>query len=591
MSPTASPVSVRDLVASQPPDQLALLATHSPPVTYGGLVAWMDSIAASLAALGITSADRVAVVLPNGPEMAAVFLGVASCAACAPLNPSYRDSEFDFFLGDLAPKALLIDAASASPAAGVARARHIPVIEIGSLTAPRPAAAAVRAKPDDVALVLHTSGTTSRPKLVPLTHANLCHSARHICESLSLTSQDRCLNVMPLFHIHGLAAALLASLAAGASVVCTPGFDSSLFFSWLDEFHPTWYSAVPTMHQAVLVRAPQQGDVIARTRLRFVRSCSSALPPRVMADLEATLGVPVVEAYGMTEAAHQMASNPLPPRACKPGSVGLPTGPEVRIMDDAGCFLPAGSTGEIVIRGSTLTSGYDHNPAANQAAFHEGWFRTGDQGHFDSEGYLFISGRTKEIINRGGEKISPREIDEVLLDHPAVAQAVAFAMPDQRLGEEVAAAVVLREGASASEPELRDFVASRLVDFKVPRRMFFLAELPKGPTGKLQRIGLAAKLGLDHPEQPVASQPFVAPATPDEIRLADLWRQVLLVERVGLHDNFLDLGGDSLLATRLISRIRDAFGVDLPIRAVFYSPTVAQLLERIPPSARTAAHA
>jgi acyl-CoA synthetase (AMP-forming)/AMP-acid ligase II/acyl carrier protein len=434
-----------------------------------------------------------------------------------------------------------------------------------------------------VALVLHTSGTTSRPKLVPLTHANLCHSARHIRESLSLTSQDRCLNVMPLFHIHGLAAALLASLAAGASVVCTPGFDASLFFDWLDQFHPTWSTAVPTMHQAVLTRAPQHRDVIARSTLRFLRSCSSALPPRLMTDLETALGVPVVEAYGMTEAAHQMASNPLPPRVRKPGSVGLPTGPQVRIMDDAGAFLPAGSTGEIVIRGSNLTPGYDHNPAANQSSFRDGWFRTGDQGHLDSDGYLFLSGRTKEIINRGGEKISPREIDEVLLDHPAVAQAVAFALPDSRLGEDVAAAVVLHHHTTATELELRDFAATRLADFKVPRRLVFLTELPKGPTGKLQRIGLASTLGLDHPQPAPASAPYLAPGTPSEIRLADLWRQVLRIDRVGLHDNFLDLGGDSLLATRLVSRIRDAFSVELTVRAVFDHPTVAQLLPLIGP--------
>jgi len=307
------------------------------------------------------------------------------------------------------------------------------------------------------------------------------------------------MNIMPLFHIHGLIAAVLSSLGAGASVHCAPGFNALRVYGWLDEIEPSWYTAVPTMHQAILSRASRNADSVAHARknLRLVRSSSSSLPPQVMKELEETFDVPVVEAYGMTEAAHQMACNPLPPAVRKPGSVGIAAGPEVAIMDESdSTLLEIGQTGEIVIRGPNVTPGYENNPDANASAFTDGWFRTGDQGVMDDEGYISITGRLKEIINRGGEKISPREVDEVLMDHPAVAQAVTFAMPHDKLGEEVAAAIVLREGEAAEESEVREFVSGHLADFKVPRRVLILDEIPKGATGKLQRIGLAEKLGL-----------------------------------------------------------------------------------------------
>jgi acyl-CoA synthetase (AMP-forming)/AMP-acid ligase II len=349
---------------------------------------------------------------------------------------------------------------------------------------------------DDVALVLHTSGTTSRPKIVPLSQRNVCTSARNIRATLALTDADRALNVMPLFHIHGLIAGLLAPLSAGGQVCCTPGFDALHFFRWMDEVHPTWYTAVPTMHQTILARAAKNQAVIRANPLRFVRSSSSALPTQVIREIEATFNAPLIESYGMTEAAHQMASNPLPPMVRKPGSVGIAAGPELAIMDQAGNLLPSGATGEIVIRGANVTRGYQNNPKANSQAFTHGWFRTGDQGVMDDEGYVTLTGRLKEIINRGGEKISPREVDEVLMDHPAVRQVVTFALPHEKLGEDVAAAVVLKEGITATEKEIRDFAGQRLAPFKVPRTVIFLDEIPKGATGKLQRIGLAQKLGL-----------------------------------------------------------------------------------------------
>lgn len=331
---------------------------------------------------------------------------------------------------------------------------------------------------------------------MPLTHDNLCASARHIVGTLQLSGADRCLNVMPLFHIHGLVAGLLAPLAAGGSVFCPPGFSALKFFGWLAEARPSWYTAVPTMHQAILDRAERNREIVESTSLRFIRSSSASLPPQVIAQLEATFEAPVIEAYSMTEAAHQMTSNPLPPEERKPGSVGIAAGPEVTVLGDDGGPLPAGEVGEVAIRGPNVMAGYLNNPAANAAAFTNGWFRTGDQGTLDTSGYLRITGRLKEIINRGGEKVSPREVDEVLLDHPAVALALTFALPHAKLGEEVAAAIVLKPGYSADEQAIRAYAAGRLADFKVPRRVVFVEQIPTGPTGKLQRIGLAQKLGM-----------------------------------------------------------------------------------------------
>ena len=503
--------TIRLLLESGAGGSPAIGAPGRPFLDYAGLTGHVDRTVAALNALGLGRGDRVAIVLPNGPEMASAFVSIAAGTTTAPLNPGYRRKEYDFYLEDLGAKALVVERGSESEAVDSARSLGIAVLELsvpdgaaagqfelkGDPNVPMERSApAGSAGPDDVALVLHTSGTTSRPKIVPLLHRNVCASARNIRTTLRLTPDDRCMNVMPLFHIHGLMAPVLASLSAGASVACTPGFNALKFFSWLDEIQPTWYSAVPTMHQALLSRAGRNEESVARARLRFIRSSSSSLPPQVLAELEETFGVPVVEAYAMTEASHQMTCNPLPPGVRKAGTVGPAAGPEVAVMDGEGNLLEPGVVGEIVIRGPNVTLGYENNPEANAAAFTNRWFRTGDQGVMDEDRYVTLTGRLKEIINRGGEKISPKEVDEVLMDHPAVQQVVTFAVPHDKLGEEVAAAVVLREGTEATEAEIRDFAAERLAAFKVPRTVLVLDEIPKGPTGKLRRIGLAEQLGL-----------------------------------------------------------------------------------------------
>ncbi len=505
---SAEAQTVFELISHGADDAEAIAAPGRRPLTFSGLRQHVADLIEALNRLGLGRPDRVAIVLSNGPEMATAFVAVAAGATAATLNPAYRSQEFEFYLTDLDARALIVEAGSDSPAIGVARARAIPVIrlkpriseaaglfDLEGETTGRPTEGGL-ARPEDVALVLHTSGTTSRPKMVPLSQRNLCASARNIRETLGLTAADRCLNIMPLFHIHGLMASVLASLSAGASVFCTPGFNAFHFLASLEEGRPTWYTAVPTMHQAILVRAERNPESARRSGLRFIRSSSASLPPKVMLGLEELFGVPVIESYGMTEAAHQITSNPLPPRQRKPGTVGIAAGPEFVVMDEAGRRVPPGMPGEVMIRGDNVIEGYEGDAEANAAAFVDGWFPTGDQGITDAEGYLTITGRLKEIINRGGANVSPLEVEKVLMDHPAVAEAVTFAVPDDFLGEDVAAAVVLRENMTASAGEIRNFAAERLAHFKRPRRILIVDEIPKGATGKLQRSGLAEKLGL-----------------------------------------------------------------------------------------------
>jgi oxalate---CoA ligase len=497
---------LKQLIDSRTAATIAILAPDRAALTYGVFASLADETAHALRSRGFARNDKLAIVLPNGPDMAAAFVAAACAVTAAPLNPAYREDEFHFYMDDLKARALLVEEGSTSPAIAAARRLGLPVLtlhparEAGAFTISGDAIGdPLRqglAEAGDVALVLHTSGTTSRPKIVPLTHANLLASANNIRITLRLTEADRCLNIMPLFHIHGLVAAILASLAAGGSVFCTPGFNALKFFGWMEEARPSWYTAVPTMHQTILSRADRNAEVIKAQPLRFIRSSSASLPVPVFHALEAAFGCPVIEAYAMTENAHQMTSNQLPPGKRKPGFVGCAAGPEVAVMSPDGKLLAAGVEGEVVTRGPNVTPGYENNPKANAEGFAHGWFHTGDQGLMDEDGYVKITGRLKEIINRGGEKVAPMEIDEVLMDHPAVHQAVTFAMPHDKLGEDVAAAVVLREGMTVTERELQDFANARLAAFKVPRRIVILEEIPKGATGKLQRIGLAQKLGL-----------------------------------------------------------------------------------------------
>ncbi|OLB80713.1 MAG: AMP-dependent synthetase [Actinobacteria bacterium 13_2_20CM_2_66_6] len=478
----------------------AIAVPGGPHLTYGRLREQVAAAAERLAQLGLGRGQRIALVLPNSVETIVMFLAAATTGTAAPLNHAYKEDEFRFYLEDTEAKALVVP-----PGSGEAARRAMPAgvilveaatdaagkVVLDSSSPLGGSRGAGAAGADDVALVLHTSGTTSRPKLVPLRQRNLAFSAENIARTYQLTADDVAFCVMPLFHIHGLMASTMATFWSGGTVVVPPAFDAMTFWPAAAEHGATWYSAVPTMHQMLLLRNRGERPPGAE-RLRFIRSSSSALAPEVMRQLESRFGAPVLEAYGMTEASHQMASNPLPPAERRAGTVGLQTGIRIGVMDEHGKLLEPGSNGEVVIRGESIIDAYANNAEANAKAFTNGWFRTGDLGFLDGDGYLSLVGRLKEMINRGGEKIAPREIDDVLLQHPAVAEAVAFGIPHAAWGEEVAAAVVLK--SPATEKELVAFARERLADHKVPKKLYLVEKIPRTATGKIQRRSVAEAL-------------------------------------------------------------------------------------------------
>ena len=497
--------TIRNMINQQNDDLIFLTSEKNKKLSYGEFKIFNEKISRQLAATNVKNSDRAAIVLPNGPLMASSFLSISSYMSAAPLNPLYKQEEFEFYLDDLKPKFLLVEPNSKSLAVIAAKNLNIPVFEMKiSDNQPLGTFELFDKETDyknpndyDEALVLHTSGTTSRPKIVPLSNLNIFTSAVNISKSLKLTTDDHCLNIMPLFHIHGLIAVLSASAKVGASVCASNGFNALKFLDLAETQNITWYSGVPTMHQAILLRAQKNSDKAKKLNLRFIRSSSASLPPAIFEQLNDIFQTPVIEAYGMTEATHQMASNPLPPAIQKPGLVGMPAGPEICIMNDKNEKLSQGEIGEICIKGDNVTNGYENNPEANKQSFINDWFRTGDEGFFDEDGYLKISGRLKEIINKGGEKISPLEVDNILMDFPPIDQALCFGYKDKMLGEDIAVAIKLKENKSCTEDDIKSYANEKLAKFKIPKKIFIVEDIPKGATGKLQRIGLAKKFGLE----------------------------------------------------------------------------------------------
>jgi acyl-CoA synthetase (AMP-forming)/AMP-acid ligase II len=497
------PATIGELLAEQPSHATALqLPDEQRRISYGELVAQAEQLARVLASSGIQRGDRVALALPNGPTYLQVLLAVLELGAlAAPLNPAYTGDEYSFYLADLAPRLLIVPSGELAAARAAATKAKVAIVEV--VTTPDGAPGLVKvgvplraeshyepAAPDDVALLLHTSGTTSRPKQVPLLQRNLTASALNIAAFYKLGPTDVSYCAMPLFHVHGLVASTLGALAAGGTVVVPGRFSARRLWPQLHAHDVSWFSAGPTLHQMILERRVGLGPPPS---LRFLRSCSSALPATLMATCEDVYGVPMLEAYGMTEASHQMASNPLPPLERVAGSVGVSAGAELRIVDPAGDSLSDGASGEVVIRGPGVISGYLANPQADAEAFYGDWFRTGDVGVLQG-GRLRLEGRIKEMINRGGEKISPYEIEATLLRHPAVVDAVCFGVPDERYGELVAAAVTLR--AESDEHALQSFCRERLAAFKVPKTIHILDAIPRTATGKVQRKRIGAQIGV-----------------------------------------------------------------------------------------------
>ncbi|OIM91852.1 hypothetical protein BLN97_25230 [Bradyrhizobium elkanii] len=558
-------------------------------MTYGALWTQANEVVFGLRNVGVRRTDRVAIVLPDGPEAAVAAITVAAGAVCVPLNPGFTCDEYQRYFDELQLAALLTHADLNSASRRAAQIQGVPVIDVSIRPNEGAGAFSVAgrapqllfddefASSADDAFILMTSGSTSRPKTVPLTHASVCLSADNVGAALELEARDRLLSVLPLFHGHGLISGLLAALAAGSSTVCPPGFDATAFFGWLTEFRPTWYTAVPAIHRALLAAADPYRQAAQRSSLRLVRSASTSLSSEVLDGLEALFGVPVIDTYGMTEASTQIAANPL--QRPKRGSVGRPAGPKIAILDKAGRRLPSGKRGEIALRGPTITRGYDNDAAATASAFQDGWFRTGDLGYLDADRYLFIVGRIKEIIHKGGQKVAPAEVEGALLSHPAVIDAAVFPVPHERLGADVAAAIVLRQDAKVSVQSLRDFARGRLAGFKVPGLIVIVPEIPKGPGGKIKRNELAAGFSKIRPIQDDGKG--VAPSSELERQLAGIWKDILDIDRISVDQDVFALGVDSLAMTQLILRVEECFGIMLSFEDIFDSSTVAALALRL----------
>ncbi len=574
--------------AQKNPEGVAIEGSGRQSLSFTELLRHIHYIRECLQLLKINRCDRVAIVLPGGPEMAIVLAGVSASAVCAPLNPGFQSKEFAVCFDTMNVKLVVLAAGQKSLAWQVANKNNIPILELEKHNHD-PSGMVLSFKgypvngsdgtgmdssilPEDLAIVLHTSGTTSQPKIVPLTHKNVSTAVRYVCNALFLRPEDRCLCMMPQFHIGGFVDLLLAPLASGGRVICVPGIDPEIFFEQLTKCKPTWFQAVPATLRLILAHAKAMNTIRVDSSLRFIRSVAAPLPLHMMHDLETLFKVPVIETFGMTEAAPLITTNPLPPGFRKPGSTGKTVGPDVAIMDAGGNLLPDGHPGEIVVKGDNVMSGYENDSLANEQAFAHGWFHTGDIGYFDKDGYLFITGRLKEIINRGGEKISPSEIDAVLLENPTVTQAMTFAVPDAKLGEDIAVAVVLAGGHSPEKHDIQKFVADRLSSEKVPRTIIFVDDIPKGPTGKPQRINAFEKL-----------KPFMTghveltsmlPRTPMERMLAEIWKDILKVDKISVRDDFFALGGDSLQIEILTATIEKKFEIPFPTSFIFKFQTV-----------------
>jgi len=564
--------SVVESIARRHPENASLLDDEKECISYGELLEYIEDFRSQLSSVGVNRSSRIAIVLPNGIEMAAVLLATTCTAVAVPLNPNNSKAEFRSYFDDISVTHLIVSGGSSASACEVAKERKIPIFEIlngrrlklpdGGIDSK--ASQLVKPNRDDIAIILLTSGSTGRPKKVPLSHGNICVSAADICETLELSSTDICLCMWEQFHIGGLVDLLVAPLAVGGQIVCTEGFNVDNFFKVMASHRPTWFQGVPATLYPLSVRAKNL-KTTALSSLRFIRSVASALDPKLMQDIEELFGVPVVQTFGMTEAAPLITTNPLPPGERKPGSVGKSCGPEIRIESPDGEILPLGKIGEVVIRGPNVFRGYEDNPEANAKSFRSGWFRTGDTGLMDEEGYLFLRGRIKEMINRGGEKIGPFEVEEALLQHPAIAQAAVFSVAHKTLGEDIAAVVVLKPNLHLDITTLRLFLFELLSPFKVPSQIAFQKTLPLNPVGKIDKLSLVKELEERNREESLKAK-YSKPRHGLDQFLLEVWARELDIDvnSFGIDDNFSNLGGDSLSSLQILHFIENRFSISIP---------------------------
>ena len=584
----AGPFTIRELIlnGNQDPDHNALESPGCQPLTYRDLRQQLLYVVKTLNAMGFHRNDRIAIITPAGPETAVIIISVMAGFTSVPLNPQNKKQEYERYFSQLKIQAVIVQQGATTNAVGVAQEHRIPIITLipvpgkaGRFTL-EPNVSWERqepefATPSDISHVFMTSGTTSRAKIVPITQRQSVFAQQRNCGVLKLTPADRCLHIVPYYHGMGIGPPLLSVLIAGGTVICTREFIPSDFLHLLKTYRPTYYSAGPAIHQGILreIRKVSPAELKGNT-LRFIRSGSAALPSRVRTELETLLGVPMIEAFAMSEAGVVSVNFP-----SREGSVGMPVIENLRIIDENAQPLGPLQQGEIIVKGETVFSGYEDAPEENRTAFIDGWFRTGDLGYLDREGYLFYTGRKKELINKGGEKISPAEIDAVFMTHPSVKQAMAFRIDDPVLGEDVAAMVVL-ENPDVGEEELRTYLIDRLIQFKVPKRIYIVDEIPKGPTGKLLRYVGTEQYKDGKFEEGVHSQPASDAVSPElsrnQEKILQTWKDVLVKEDLSPDDDFFRSGGNSLAAIELLIKIQRAFQLSFPPDTIYRYPTIRQ---------------
>lgn len=522
--------------------------------------------------------SRVAILMPMGFTYSLLTLVLNEQNAVLPLNSSNTIKELKDFFYRFKIEAVFVDNSINLKIINLAKKEKVSVLKYkkiknnkiyfeilykGNKKMPN----YYKEKNIYIDYILPTSGTTAKSKIVCLNNSMVMAGARNIIKHLKLSEKDICLNIMPLYHVHGLMV-LIASLLSGGRVISTPKYNNSLFYGWLQEFKPTWYTASAGIQENILLRSEENRDKIKDLKLRFIRSSSAPLSPQTTKGLEKFFNAPIAESYGMTEATLQITTQPLPPKKKKIGSCGRPTELELAIVDKENNFVNSEELGEIVIKGDNVIKEYENNKEANKKSFWKDWLRTGDLGYLDRDGFLFIKGRIKEMINKGGENISPREIDEALMMHKAVELAVAFSVPHKTLGEDIAIAVICKKGHMVKEEELRRFLKDKLADYKIPSVFYFVDDVPKTAVGKPKRVGLYKEIKkIKNKKSKIKSSL--------QLELLTIFKKVLKAE-INIDDNFFEAGGDSLQAEEIIHEISKK-GYKINILDIQNNPTISRL--------------